>query len=378
MEQRCGTLAGPRTLIVYEWLYTWAGAERCLQEIVRLMPEADLIVGTIAPHARARFDVARRARESWLGRVPGSRRYHRWFLPLHAAAFATIDTRGYDLVVSLSHSMGKLVRKARNAVHVCYCFSPPRYLWDLRDTYGSQGPLLQSVALRVGGAPLRVVDRWGAAGVDRFIGISQCVAERIRRAYGRQSDVVYPPVTAKGSTERKPQAFLLSLGRLVPYKRVDLAIGAAEAMGMRLVIAGDGPERRRLERIAGPNTEFRGEVSEDVAAQLLASCAAFLFCGEEDFGIAPVEANAHGAPVVAFGRGAALETIVDGVTGVFFAEQTVADVAEAVQRCLRQSWDAGALMNNAARFSPERFREGITASISNALQTGPSPQLQLA
>jgi glycosyltransferase involved in cell wall biosynthesis len=359
-------LSGLRVLVVHEWLYTWAGAERCLHEIMGLIPDADLVVGVVTQDARSRFPVAGRAKETWLGRIPGARRHHRWFLPLHALAFATIDTSRYDLVLSLSHSMGKLAMRRKGAAHLCYCFSPPRYLWDLRATYGRHAPLAQSLALRVGGAPLRALDRWGASRVDRFVSISQCVADRVLRAYGRQSDVVYPPVTAKSSVMYPRERFLLSLGRLVPYKRVDLVIRAAERLQLKLVVAGDGPERQRLERLAGPQTEFRGQVTEEEAGRLMSSCAAFVFCAEEDFGIAPVEANAHGAPVVAFGRGGAAETIVDGRTGILFGEQSEAAVVAAIERCLRRTWISDELRANAARFSTERFREGIAAQISAA------------
>ena len=369
-QPEAASFGAARVLIVYEWLYTWGGAERCLDELATLFPHADIVAGTVTPGARARFAVARRVRETWLRLVPGSRRYHRWFLPLQAAAFATVDTRGYDLVLSLSHSMGKLVRASSGGVHVCYCFSPPRYLWDLEQTYDVHGSLAQRVGLRVGAAPLRAIDRHGAAGVDHFIGISQCVRGRIQRAYGRESSVVYPPVAAKGSTSRTHGGFLLTLGRLVPYKRVDLAIQAAAALGIPLVVAGDGPERARLQRMAGPTTTFLGHVDESTAAELMASCSAFLFCAEEDFGIAPVEANAHGAPVVAFGGGAARETIVDGVSGLFFDEQTVGALIDAVNRCGRRRWDTDAITASAARFSPERFREGMVAQITQALVKG--------
>lgn len=360
-------LRGVRALIVHEWLYTWAGAERCLDEIAALLPDADVVIGTITPAARDNFPIARRARETWLGSVPGARRHHRWFLPAQALAFATLDTSGYDLVLSLSHSMGKLVQARKGARHVCYCFSPPRYLWDLRDTYSVHGPAVQSFALRAGAFPMRMVDRAGARGVHRFISIARCVANRVQRAYGRDSAVVYPPVHAKPGVPRTREEFLLSLGRLVPYKRVDLAIRAADRLGMRLVVAGDGPDLARLRALAGRNVEFLGQVSEDEAGRLLHSCSAFVFCGEEDFGIAPVEANAHGAPVVAFARGGALETMVDGVTGVLFAEQSVEHVVRAIERCLQRDWDRETLSANAARFAPGRFREEMAAQISDAL-----------
>jgi glycosyltransferase involved in cell wall biosynthesis len=283
-------------------------------------------------------------------------------------AFASIDTSKYDLVISLSHAFAKLVQTGGDSRHVCYCFSPPRYLWDLRATYTAHSPLVQRLALTIAGAPLRAIDRWGAAGVDRFVSISRCVAERVRRNYGRDSAVVYPPVRPKSdpkAAERAP--FLLSLGRLVPYKRIDLAIRAAERLQTRLVVAGEGPDRARLEALAGPHTEFLGQVSEAEASRLLSTCAAFVFCAEEDFGIAPVEANAHGAPVVAFRRGGVVETIVEGVTGVFFERQAESDVAAAIVTCLGRRWDETVLRDNADRFSPEKFRQGMAAELTAAL-----------
>jgi glycosyltransferase involved in cell wall biosynthesis len=194
----------------------------------------------------------------------------------------------------------------------------------------------------------------------------------VRRCYGRESDVVHPPVAAKGAcpppagaARREP--FLLHLGRLVPYKRVDLAVLAAERLGVPLVVAGDGPERARLEAMAGPQTRFVGAVSEAEASRLLSTCAAFVFCAEEDFGITPVEANAHGAPVIGFGRGGLLETMVPGVTAELFPEQTVEALVAAAERALDRAWDGAALAANAARFAPERFREGFAAAVDGAL-----------
>jgi glycosyltransferase involved in cell wall biosynthesis len=369
-ERAQSVLAGLRILVVHEWLYTWAGSERCLEEILRIVPHADVVAGIVTDGIRTRQPITQRAVETWLGLLPGARRFHRWFLPLHPLAFASVDTSKYDLVLSLSHAFAKVVRKSAGSVHVCYCFSPPRYLWDLRTTYGNHAPLAQRLALTLAAAPLRAVDRFGAAGVDRFISISRCVADRVRRSYGRDSAVVYPPVVAKSAgIAQSERPFLLSLGRLVPYKRVDLAIRAAELLRMKLVVAGDGPDRARLEKLAGTYTEFVGEVSEQEAGRLLSSCRAFVFCAEEDFGIAPVEANAHGVPVVAFARGAATETMVDGKTGVFFHRQEERDVADAIERCLSAEWDTDTLRNNADRFSPERFRHGMTEQLLSAVQS---------
>lgn len=369
------SLAGLRVLVVHEWLVSWAGSERVVEQLLALFPTADLAVSVVAPGMRELNAVTARARESWLARLPGARTRHRWFLPLHPLAWASLDTRGYDLVLSSSHAFAKLARARGGAPHVCYCHSPPRYLWDLHETYAEQSAGAERFALRAATPVLRRIDRWGARAVDRFVCNSAYVAERVQRLYGRESDVVPPPVALKGSvTAGAPrERFLLSLGRLVPYKRTDLAVLAAERLGVPLVVAGDGPERARLERLAGPRTTFVGEVDEAEAARLMETCAAFVFCAEEDFGIAPVEANAHGAPVVGYARGGLAETMRDGETAVLFAEQTVDAVAAAVQRALARGWDDAAIRANAERFAPDRFRRAMAGVVARAVAAGRLP-----
>lgn len=361
----------PRVLVVHEWLYVWAGAERVLAEIMQVFPEADLVVSFASDEMRARHPTAARARELWLARLPGIRTHHRWFLPLLAVAFRMLDTRRYDLIISSSHAFAKSARARRGAKHLSYCYSPPRYLYDLQQTYAARASLRQRLALQVMTPLMRAVDRWAARGVDRFIGISHYVAARIERSYGTAAGVVYPPVDVKpGGAPAARGTFLLTVGRLVPYKRVDLAIRAAALLDMRLVIVGDGPERARLEAMAGSNCEFFGAASEEVAGALLSTCAAFVFCAEEDFGIAPLEANAHGAPVVALRKGAAIETIPDGVAGTFFDDETPEAVADAITRCLARPWDTEALRANASRFSPARFRTELKAEADRLLKAG--------
>jgi glycosyltransferase involved in cell wall biosynthesis len=362
-------LTALRVLVVHEWLYTWGGAERVLDQILALFPQADLVASVVDPAIRDYNATTARSRELWVGKLPGARSHHRWSLPLQAVAFARLDTRDYDLVISSSHAFAKLVRCRRPTTHVCYCHSPPRYLWDLHDVYLRQATLPQHLALRALAPSLRQLDVWGAGRVDQFIANSDFVARRVREYYGRRAHVVYPPVSPKieAPADRAREDFLLVLGRLVPYKRVDLAIRAAEMLGVRLVVAGDGPERKRLQAMAGPLTEFVGHVSEAEAGHLLATCAAFVFCAEEDFGIAPVEANAHGAPVVGYARGGLLETMVPGETAVLYHEQDVTALASAIRQCLAAEWNTGALRANAHRFGPERFRDEIASVVRHAL-----------
>jgi glycosyltransferase involved in cell wall biosynthesis len=368
VTMRLAHLARARVLVVHDWIVAWGGAERTLEELLALFPQAELMVGVLGDGRRPLNAVTRRARETWLARVPLARRHHRWFLPLYPVAFATIDTAGYDLVVSSSHAFAKMVHTARGTPHVCYCHSPPRYLWDLHAAYRRDGAA-SGAALALAGPLLRAVDRSSAQRVTRFVANSHYIADRIRRCYDREAAVVYPPVSAKGPLHRRgPRSdALLSLGRLVPYKRVDLAIAAANELGVRLIVAGDGPERVRLERMAGPTVSFLGEVSEAKAGELMESCRAMVFSAEEDFGIAPVEANAHGLPVVALARGGVLESMLDGVSAEFFEDATVEALTDAICRAGARSWDEAAIRANARRFSAERFRVGMADEVARVL-----------
>ena len=356
-------------LVVHDWIAAWGGAERCLAEILQVFPEADLVVGLLGPGMRNFNVVTRRAAETWLARIPFARGHYRWFLPLEGLAFGTLRTTQYDLVVSSSAAFANMVAFTAPALLVSYCYSPPRYLWDLADVYRAHSSPVQRVTMALGTRPLRALDARAGARVDHFMAISQHVAKRIENAYGKGADVVYPPVSARRVQGRRARRgpFLLSLGRLVPYKRVDLAARAATLLGLDLVVAGDGPSRRAIERLAGPTVRFLGEVDEARAAELLSTCAAFVFCGEEDFGIAPLEANAHGAAVVYYNRGGLTETMVPGVTGVPFEEPTEEAVAAAINQCLRTRWSPEDLHANAERFSPARFRGEFLAIVNRLL-----------
>lgn len=361
-------LSALRILLVHDWVVAWGGAERTVEQMLEVFPQAHLVVGVLGEGKRTFNALTQRAEESWLGRMPLARTHHRWFLPLYPAAFASVDTAGYDLVISSSSAFSKTVRAKPGTPHLCYCYTPPRYLWDLQADY-QRDRSAAGMALSLAGPVLRAVDRASARRVTKFVAISHYIADRIRRAYQREATVIYPPVmpkpTARSVAPRTDS--LLSLGRLVPYKRVDLAIQAANATGAHLIVAGDGPERQRLEAIAGPTITFLGEVTEQGAGELLETCRAMVFCAEEDFGIAPVEANAHGLPVVAYNRGAARESLRDGVTAVFFDELTTASLAEAIERARVTQWDEIAVRSNAHRFSPERFRALLADEVASLM-----------
>lgn len=357
-------LASLKVLIVHDWIVAWGGAERTVEELLTIFPQADLVVGVLGAGRRELNAVTRRVQETWLARLPFARQHHRWFLPLYAVAFATVDTAGYDLVISSSHAFAKMVRTSPEVPHLCYCHSPPRYIWDLHAEYRRSGDVA-GFALALAAPLLRLVDRLSARRIDVLVANSHYIAQRIARAYGRAAAVVHPPVTSKPVRRRTGPRddVLLSFGRLVPYKRVDLAIQAANTLGARLIVAGDGPERDRLERLAGPTVTFVGEVDEQEAGELMERCRAMLFCGEEDFGIAPVEANAHGLPVVALRRGGVVESMRDGITAEFFEVPTVPAIVAAVQRAAARPWDEGAIRANAARFTADRFHQGIVEQV---------------
>ncbi len=356
-----------RVLVVHEWLLEWAGAERQLAEIMRVVPQADLIVGAASARIRAEHELPRQLRETWLARIPFARTHHRWFIPLQYPAFRGIDTRGYDLVISSSSGFGKAVRAPEGSPHACYCYSPPRYLWDLASAYDRHESTLQAMALRIGRRPLQALDRHCAAGVTTFSAISRVVAGRVERAYGKTARVIYPAVESKPAGPRTRGKFLLTLGRLVAYKRVDVIIQAARQVGLSLVVAGDGPERARLERLAqGSAVTFTGRVDEAEGGRLMEECAAFVFCAEEDFGIAPLEANAHGAPVVGLARGALTETMTTE-TAEFFDTPEPDEVAAAIARASSRKWNDQTLRANPVRFAPEIFRAQFTEFLNAAL-----------
>ncbi len=359
-----------RTIVAHDWLVTWAGAERCLAEILTVVPRPHVVASVVSHEVRGLNDVTRMCRETWLARIPGTRQHHRLFLPLELLAFLSLRTKDYDLVISSSHAFAKAIRSGKLGIHLSYCYSPPRYIWDLYDTYISRASAFGKAALRLARIPLQYVDRYAARRVTHFVAISRFVADRIKRHYNRVARVVYPPVSPKpGScfTKVRREQFLLYLGRLVPYKRVDLLLRAADRLGVPMIIAGGGPDSDRLKRLAGRTAQFLGEVDEVTAGDLLNRCACFVFAAEEDFGIAPLEANAHGAPVVAFAGGAARETMISGVTAEFFDSPTVESAMTAIHKALDRSWSDKDLRANAERFSPQRFRESFSEVLEAAL-----------
>lgn len=360
-----------RVALVHDWLITLGGADRVLLALHTLFPRAPVVVALYDPR-RLPTDFAQMdVRPTWLQRIPGAVERHRLFVPLMPLAFATTDLRGYDVIISSSHACAKGVSAPPGAVHVCYCHTPMRYAWDLTDVYLRGLPPPARPPARAMLAALRWWDRATAGRVDYFIANSRFVASRIGRHYGRPATVIYPPVDVEYFTPAgRPEDFFLVVSRLVPYKRVDLAVEAFNRLGRPLIVVGDGPEAPRLRAMARSNVTFAGEVSDAALRGYYRRCAALVFPGEEDFGLVPVEAQACGRPVIAYGQGGALESVIPGVTGTFFAEQTVDALAAAVRACEPGGFDSPGIRRHAEGFSHQRFHFQIAEFVERAVKTG--------
>lgn len=371
-----------RVAIVHDWLTTMRGGERVLHEIAAIHPHADLYTLIHVPGATTPRIDALRVRASPLSRLPGAGRRHRMFLPLFPWAIERFELKGYDLVVSSSHAFAKGVRVPAPGVHVCYCYTPIRYVWDQKDAYLGRG------LLRAASWPaaewLRRWDRRTSTRerIAEVISASRHVADRVRRRWARESSVIHPPVDLDrfAPDGRRPDDYHLLVGAFVPYKREDVAIEAFRRLGRNLVVAGDGPGRARLEATAPPNVRFVGRVTDAELARLYARCRAVVFPQEEDFGIVALEAQASGRPVVAFGRGGATETVVPlgasgggpggaEPTGIWFAEQTPESLADAVEELERRrdELDPRAIRSHAEAFGTARFRELLADALSRAV-----------
>jgi glycosyltransferase involved in cell wall biosynthesis len=373
-----------RVAFVHDWLTGMRGGERVLDELAALFPDADLYTLFHIPGATSDRLDQMRIHASPLSRLPGTGRHYRKLLPLFPWAIERFYLEGYDLVLSSSHAVAKGVRLAPGSAHLCYCYTPMRYVWDQADAYLGRGLRRLLAAPLV--SYLRRFDLRTSRPdrVTRFAASSRVVAERIRRRYGRQSTVVYPPVAVDRirPNGRAPEDFFLMVGGFVPYKREEVAIEAFRALGRRLLVVGDGPGRARLVARAPANVEFVGRVPDAVLADLYARCRALVFTAEEDFGIVPVEAQAAGRPVIAYGRGGACESVLarDGAaakaaTGIWFEPQAPEGLAAAVRRFekLESEFDPVAIRANAERFGPARFRDQIRGEIDATLTAARRP-----
>jgi glycosyltransferase involved in cell wall biosynthesis len=357
-----------RVAIVHDYLVQGIrGAERVVLEMHQCYPDAPIHTLLFDPRRMGEPWGELDVRTSWLQRMPGALRLYEKLYLLMPSAVESLRVGPCDVVLSSSSAWAKNLRPPRGAMHVCYCYTPARFLWHWTREYVARlkaaAPLKAAVRASLPG--LRWWDRRGSGRVNAFIAISRAVRERIRRYYGRESLLIYPPVDTERFQPdgRAAEDYFLVVTTLNPYKRVDLAVGACTRLGTRLKVVGDGPELERLRAVAGPTVEFLGKVADEDLPGLYARCRAFLMPQEEDFGIAPLEAQASGRPVVAYGAGGALETIVDGETGVFFGEQTEEALAGALRRMDGHEFQVVACRENALRFSREVFRRQLTETV---------------
>jgi glycosyltransferase involved in cell wall biosynthesis len=360
---------GSRVVLIHDWLTGMRGGEKCLEPLARRWPAAQLLTllhkrGSVSKDIE-RLDI----RPSVLNRWPRVDRYYRYLLPLMPFA-AGWRIRDADLVVSLSHCVAKSASAPAGIPHVCYCFTPMRYAWHMKDSYfrktGLAGRVKAAAVEKLLGA-IREWDRRTADRVTHFIAISRTVQDRIRECYGRESDIIYPPVDTEFYTPAPVprEDFYLVVSALAPYKRFDLAIDACAKLGRKLVVIGSGQDAKKLQAAAGPGITFLGWQSDEAIRDHLRRAKALLFPGEEDFGIVPLEAQACGCPVIAFGRGGATETVrpldAPDPTGVFFDEQNVDAVTAAMERFERDAdrFDPRAARKNAVLFRKERFESEL-------------------
>lgn len=356
-----------RTAVVHDWLNGMRGGEKVLEAILPLLPDPTVftlfhVPGSVCPSIE-RYPI----RASFLNRLPFARSGYRNYLPLFARAVEAFDLSGFDLVVSSSHCVARGAIAPSGVPHLCYCHTPVRYAWDQFDEYFPEGTPLRGLK-RFFVDRLREWDRRTAGRPTSYLANSSAVAERIRRHYGREATVCHPPVDVEFFTpsEAPRRDFLLCVGALVPYKRFGDAVAAAKSLGRRLVLVGRGPEEKRLRVSADFSVNVVADRTPEELRELYRTCAAFVQPGEEDFGIAAVEAQACGAPVIALARGGALDIVEDGRNGVLFAEDGASALAEAIGRAEGLRFDPVSLRAGALRFSADRFRAAFSAALPRA------------
>lgn len=352
-----------KTALIHEWMVTQAGAESVLGSMVDLYPgpihtlfhDPDGLKGT-------RWEDAE-IYTSMLQRIPFGRKHHRSFLPLYPMAIEQFDLRDYGLVLSSSYAVAKGVLTSSDQLHICYCHSPMRYIWDLTFQYLEASGLkggLKSFFVRSIFHYIRTWDVVSSNRVNEFVANSNYIAQRIKNCYNRESTVIYPPVDVdRFSISDKKDDYFITASRLVPYKRVDLLIEAFNKLGLRLLVVGEGPHKKYLKSIAKKNIEFLGYISSEDLADKMSKARAFLYSAEEDFGIVNVEAQAAGVPVIAYGRGGALETVIENETGLFFYRQHVDTLIDTMREFLSKedSFDPQKIRVNAERFPRSRFEK---------------------
>ncbi len=352
-----------KVALVHDWLTGMRGGEKCLEVFCDLFPQADIftllhIRGSVSEKIESHS-----IHTSFLQKIPFIKNHYRHTLPLMPKAIESFQLQGYDLVISTSHCVAKGCKVPKGITHICYCFTPMRYVWDQFDNYFNNGRSgwLSSHLMKILRTPLQRWDVESSKNVTHFVSISNFIKNRIQNYYQRESEVIYPPVDTSFYTPSPNPAndYFLIVSALVPYKRVDLAVEAFNLSGQPLKIVGSGPMENNLKKLAKSNIEFLGWKEDGELKALYQNCKALIFTSEEDFGIVPLEAMACGKPVIAFKKGGALETVLDQVTGLYFQEPTPLSLLDSIQRYKNISWDPQKIRQHALTFGKDRFIKEI-------------------
>ncbi len=349
----------PLIAFVHDNFLQAGGAERVAEEIAKSLPEAHMFSTAVLRDKLSPYFRDRPIRDTFLRHVPGLRKYYRHYFLLYPLAVLSLRLSSYNVIITSCCGFAKMARARQDAVHICYCHTPTRWIWRFDDYAAREGfsPVTKAI-LRALIRVLRNLDLRASGNPDYFIANSRNVADRIRSFYGRDSIVLHPPIDcSRFSVSYNSEDYYLIVSRLIAYKRIDLAIAACEKAKRRLIIIGDGTDRKRLESIAGPNTTFLGRLPDTEVTSALENCRALLFPGEEDFGMTPLEANAAGKPCVAYRSGGALDSVIDGQTGILFSEPTAESLAEGLLKVEQINWDPQRLHAHARRFDSSVFAE---------------------
>lgn len=354
-----------RLALIHDWLNQIGGAEDVLDELVKLFPSAPIFTSIYWPEKMPSHYRQWPIRVSFMDRLPGVHRYHQPYLPLYPLAFERFDFSGYDVLLSNKSGFCHGIHLPPGATHICYCLTPTRYVWNFDDYAGREGlGRVVRLLLRPVLSWLKQWDYAAAQRVHHFLAISTEVQKRIAQFYQRPSTIIYPPVALDRFTPQpETDDYFLSLGRLIPYKRVDLAVQACGRLNAPLYVGGAGRDRARLENLAGASVKFLGRVPDADLPSLMARCRAFIFPGLEDFGITPVQALAAGRPVIAYAGGGALDIVQDGINGVLFHEQTPEALCAAIERFNALKFDPVVVRQSAERFGAERFAAEMLAFV---------------
>ena len=374
----------PRVAIVHDWLPVVGGAERVLEQLISLYPDAEIFtLFDFLSREDAPFLAGKKVHTSVLQKFPFSERLYRNLLPFFPFAIEQFDLSRFDLVLSSSSAVAKGVITSPDQLHICYCHSPMRYAWDLQEQYLKQTGLksgLRSIFVRYVLYKLRIWDVVSSNRVDSYIANSGYIRNRISKTYRRDAAIIYPPVDIERFTVcRKKEDFYVTASRQVPYKRIDLIVRAFREMpDKKLLVIGDGPEHKKIKALASDNVEILGYQGDDVLLDHLRRAKAFVFAAQEDFGIIPVEAQACGTPVIAFGRGGARETVLDKITGLLFEEQTEVSLIDAVARFerLQHNFRADVIRQHATGFRTERFRQEVSELVQQELRSRAKSAIQ--